>query len=336
MRTKSYIHTDIDFDKNGKQISFLNLPYSPHTDAWGVIPIPIAVIKNGTGPTMLLMGGNHGDEYEGPITLGKLIRELDPARIQGRLIFISSANTPAAIAGRRVSSEDDKNLNRCFPGEADGTPTSQIAHYIDSVLFPMSDILMDLHSGGSSLDLIPAAIMQVSEDKALANNIREAIMAFNAPLTVAMDTLGEERTSAAAALKRGLVFIGTEMGSAGAVSREGLRICERGVHNVMAHFGMLEASHQQPEVHTPTRLTTIEGVEAYVYAPDAGVFEPAFDLGATVEAGQIAGHVHFLDDPGRPPAAAKFKKSGMLFCRRAPGKVIRGNCVGIVVNDYPG
>lgn len=336
MRTKSSIHTDIDFEKDGKQVSFLNLPYSPHTDAWGVIPIPIAVIKNGTGPTMLLMGGNHGDEYEGPITLGKLIRELDPARIQGRLIFLPAANTPAVIAGRRVSSVDDKNMNRCFPGEADGTPTSQITHYIDSVLFPMSDILIDLHSGGSSLDLIPAAILQVSEDKELANRIREAILAFNAPLTVAMDTLGEVRTSAAAALKRGLVFIGTEMGSAGAVSREGLRICERGVGNVMAHYSMIEAPDPQPEAHTPTRMTTIEGAKSYVYAPDAGIFEPACDLGDTVEEGQIAGYVHFLDDPGRSPAAAEFKKSGMLFCRRAPGKVIRGNCVGIIVNDYPG
>ena len=77
------ISTDIDFDKNGKQISFLNLPYSPHSDAWGVIPIPVAVIKNGAGPTVLLMGGIHGDEYEGPITLGRWLRELDPGEIQG-------------------------------------------------------------------------------------------------------------------------------------------------------------------------------------------------------------------------------------------------------------
>lgn len=336
MRAKTYIHTDIDFDKDGKQISFLNLPYSPHSDAWGVIPIPIAVIKNGSGPTALLMGGNHGDEYEGPITLGRMIRELDPARIQGRLIFIPAANTPAVIAGRRVSAEDGKNMNRSFPGEADGTPTTQIAHYIDSVLFPMCDIFMDLHSGGSSLDLIPAAIMQVGEDKALAEKIRSAIRAFNAPLTVAMDTLGEARTSSAAALRHGLVLIGTEMGSAGAVSRRGLEICWRGVHNVLAHFEMMEAPADAGEAPAPTRMTRVGGPDAYVYAPANGIFEPAHELGDAVEAGQLAGYVHFLDDPGRAPEAAAFKRSGMLFCRRAPGRVIRGNCVGIVVNDFDG
>ncbi len=336
MRTETYIHTDIDYEKNGKQISFLNLPYSPHTDAWGVIPIPVAVIKNGTGPTALLSGGIHGDEYEGPITLGKLIRELDPAEIQGRLIFIPAANTPAVIAGRRVSPEDGKNMNRAFPGEADGTPTSQIAHYIDSVLFPLCDLFMDLHSGGSSLDLIPAAIMQVNEDRALAEKIRKTVRAFNAPLTVVMDTLGEERTSSAAALRHGIVAMGTEMGSAGAVSQEGLRICERGVRNVLAHFEMIEAGGDSGAAEKPTRMTQIGGPDAYVYAPANGIFQPARELGDTVEAGEIAGYVHFLDDPGRQPEAAKFKRTGMLFCRRAPGLVIRGNCVGIVVNDLDG
>jgi predicted deacylase len=73
--------TDLDFEREGRQIGWLNLPYSPHTDAWGVIPVPAAVIKHGRGPTVLLTGGVHGDEYEGPITLGRLIRETDPAQV---------------------------------------------------------------------------------------------------------------------------------------------------------------------------------------------------------------------------------------------------------------
>ena len=56
------------------------IPHSPHDDAWGVTRIPLAVIQNGSGPTVILEGGNHGDEYEGPIAIGELIRELDPGR----------------------------------------------------------------------------------------------------------------------------------------------------------------------------------------------------------------------------------------------------------------
>ena len=53
MNQPSLIFTDIDYDRDGKQVSFLHLPQSPHTYAWGTIPIPVAVIKNGTGPTVL-------------------------------------------------------------------------------------------------------------------------------------------------------------------------------------------------------------------------------------------------------------------------------------------
>lgn len=60
--TKTIATTDIDFDRNGKQTGFFRLPYSGHDDAWGVIPVPMVVIKNGTGPTVLFHGGNHGDE----------------------------------------------------------------------------------------------------------------------------------------------------------------------------------------------------------------------------------------------------------------------------------
>ncbi|MCZ6666263.1 MAG: succinylglutamate desuccinylase/aspartoacylase family protein [Gammaproteobacteria bacterium] len=328
------ISTDIDFDKNGKQISFLGLPYSPHTDAWGVIPIPMAVIKNGSGPTVLLMGGNHGDEYEGPITLGSLIRALDPAEIQGRLIIMPAANLPAVVAGRRVSSIDDGNLNRSFPGDPHGTPTSQIAHYIDSVLFPMADVFMDLHSGGSSLHLIPSAIMQAPRDGTLRQKILAAVLAFNAPLTVVMDTLDERRTAAASALRHGLVMVGAELGSAGAVSRQGLTICHDGVRNVLRHVGVLERSTETNGEQTPTRLTRVRGPNSYVYAPANGIYEAYDELGAAVESGREAGCVHFLDDPGRGPVAVEYAQSGMLFCRRAPGLVVRGNCVGVVVNDY--
>ena len=336
MGQASYVRSDIDFDRNGKQISFLHLPYSPHTDAWGTIPLPIAVIKNGSGPTILFSGGVHGDEYEGPITLGRLLRNLDPAQVQGRLIFLSAANLPAVRAGRRVSPEDGLNMNRTFPGDPNGSPTQQISHYMDSVLFPLCDAFVDLHSGGSSLDLIPAAMMQVNEDEALAGRIKDAIVAFNAPLTVRFDTYGESRTTTAAALKHGLVVVGTEMGSAGAVSRQGLDICRNGVQNLLHHFQVVEKPRDAPPPGPPTRITTVVPPDGFSYANAHGIFESFHDLGATVSAGQEAGCIHFLDDPGREPELIRFKRSGMLFCRRAPGLSIRGNCVSILVEDWVG
>lgn len=333
MSTTSTIHTDVDFDRNGKQISFLNLPFSPHTDAWGVIPIPIAVIKNGEGPTVLMTGGVHGDEYEGPITLGNLIRKVDPTEINGRLIIMPATNLSAVVAGRRVSTADDKNLNRCFPGDPLGSPTSQIAHYIDSVLFPISDFFMDLHSGGSSLDLIPSVIMQVPADGPLREKIRDLVLAFDAQLTVVMNSVPWSGTSVSAALRQGVVVLGTELGSAGAVSHQGLDICEKGVRNVLQHTGVFANSSIDDTKQGQTRFVRVSGPESYVYAPANGIYEAFHELGAEVEKGDVAGRIHFLDDPGREPVVTKYRQSGMLWCRRAPGLAIRGNCVGVIVTD---
>ncbi|MDA4636314.1 succinylglutamate desuccinylase/aspartoacylase family protein, partial [Escherichia coli] len=79
----SPITPTVDFDRDGVQHGFLRLPYSRDDSAWGSVMIPIAVIRNGKGPTALLTGGNHGDEYEGPIALLDLARTLDPKEVNG-------------------------------------------------------------------------------------------------------------------------------------------------------------------------------------------------------------------------------------------------------------
>ena len=79
---RSLISTDIDFEQEGFQTGSLKVPYSHDRSAYGRILIPIAVLKQGTGPTVLLTGGNHGDEYEGPVALMKLLQRL-PTMIGG-------------------------------------------------------------------------------------------------------------------------------------------------------------------------------------------------------------------------------------------------------------
>ena len=72
----------------------MRLPWSDDRSAYGQIVIPIAVINNGEGPTALLTGGVHGDEYEGQIVLGALARDLDPASIRGRIIICPAPTRP--------------------------------------------------------------------------------------------------------------------------------------------------------------------------------------------------------------------------------------------------
>src|SRR5579883_2787531 len=111
---KSRIASELDFEKEGKHHGYLRLPHSVHRSAYGWIGIPITCIKNGKGPTVLLVSGNHGDEYEGQVTLMKLTRELTADMVTGRIIILSAANFPAAMAGMRTSPIDEGNLNRSF------------------------------------------------------------------------------------------------------------------------------------------------------------------------------------------------------------------------------
>jgi uncharacterized protein len=336
---RNYFNTDIDYDRDGKQVGTLRLPYSRNTSAWGIIPIPIAVVRNGDGPTVLLTAGNHGDEYEGQIALNNLIRALEPRQIQGRVIILPALNFPAAMAGRRVSPLDGLNLNRSFPGDPDGSPSQQIADYVSTVLIPMADAFMDLHSGGYSMHAIPTAIIYRPKTQAMMDKILAAADVWGCPISIVLDDLGERRTVDALCRDRGLLKLGTELSGAGGVSVEGLAIAESGLWGLLKQFGVLVTD--PPPLRRPApkrakmRLTEITGAEAYVYATGSAIFEPNFALGDEVAEGQVAGWQHYLDEIDRDPVALRFRKSGMVACSRAPGRVGPGDLVAVVVSDIP-
>ncbi|MBM3511806.1 MAG: deacylase [Alphaproteobacteria bacterium] len=332
MAKPTRIESGIDFDKDGKQIGWLGLPHSVTRSAYGRIMIPIACVRNGAGPTAFFMAGNHGDEYEGQIALVKLIRALEPGEIKGRVIVLPAANLPAALDSARVSPIDDGNLNRCFPGDPDGSVTQQIAYYIDTKLFPRADLFHDLHSGGSSLDYVPFASMHEGADEALNRKCRDALVAF-APENALVWKLGHDiRYSPAAAMRRGVASLGGEFGGTGSVNRPALAQVERGLRRLLVHLGIAEKPKAWAQAAMPRRLS-VPGQDWFVYAPEPGLFEPATDLGENVRKGQLCGHVHFVDNPARAPVPCHFKEDGMVVCKRHFGRVERGDCVAHLAVD---
>jgi N2-acetyl-L-2,4-diaminobutanoate deacetylase len=315
----------------------LRAPSSTNLSAYGTVLIPITVIKHGKGPTMLLTGGVHGDEYEGPIVLSKLARNLDPSRIQGRLILVPALNLPAVMAGARLSPIDGQNLNRVFPGDANGLLTSMIAHYVSSVLIPMADIVVDLHSGGTTLEYIPTIIMHERGDAEWIRRTRAAMLAFGAPIALISRELDNAVYLDTIAENLGKITLSAELGGAGTLSRKSLEITEAGVINLLSHFGIMESKgalvRQQEAAHS--RLMHTPDADCYAMADDDGVFEPFFSLGDNVEAGQPLGQIHFLQHIDRTPVPVVAKRAGMLICRRPVAQVRRGDCIGIVGLDYP-
>jgi predicted deacylase len=252
------------------------------------------------------------------------------------VIAVPAINLPAALAGTRVSPLDDVNFNRAFPGDPNGTPTYAIAHYVDSVLFAMVSFFLDLHSGGSSLDYIPFVSMRTSGDPALDGRAMAALRAFGAPVGMVWAHTIDTGFAQTAALRHGLVSLGGEFGGGGSVSLDGLGIVERGIRRFLVHAGCMRPGSLPAETLSSTRVVEVRNRDYFVLAPDAGLFEPCVALGDTVEAGQVCGQVHFVDNPGREPVMARFRASGTVISKRHFGRVERGDCVAHLATDWRG
>jgi predicted deacylase len=293
--------------------------------------IPIAVIKNGKGPTAFLMSGNHGDEYEGQVVVTKLIRELKPKDIRGRLILFPMANYPAARAGLRVSPIDQGNLNRHFPGDPHGTATQIIAHFIVTELLSRVEYVFDLHSGGSSLEMIPSCDLRYSTDAKRMKKTTELARVFGMPITYIGDGTGTNMLSAQTE-RLGFYSFATELGGIGTVNPANVAMTDKGIRRVLKQTGVLRPNYKVEDAPA-TRMTEILSDAYYVYANDEGVFEPYVALGAEVKKGQKAGAIHFPEMPDREPAIVRFGTGGLVICRRIGARVQVGDCVYHLATD---
>lgn len=327
----SRVTASIPVGAPGKHQGYLTVPHSRDDSAWGSIQIPITTIANGEGPTLLFTAGSHGDEYEGQIALMKAARRLRPEEIRGRVILLPSLNHPAVLAGTRLSPIDGLNMNRVFPGRRVGTPTEMIAHYVYHRLLPLADVVVDLHSGGRTLEFLPSVIMHDLPDPELRARTLAAIRAFGAPAAAILTELDSEGMLDTAVESLGKVFISTELGGGGTSTAATVGIAERGIDNLLRHFGVLASEAPPPEAGRT--LYTPEGT-AFVVARGAGMLEMLVDLGEPVAAGQPLCRVHHFEDHEREPTDYAARCDGLLWCRHVPGLVKRGDCLAVVASDY--
>jgi predicted deacylase len=329
------IHTALDFDRSGKQQGFLQVPYSHNLGGWANVMIPITVIANGAGPTVLVMGGNHGDEYQGQIAAMKLAHEVTPDQVTGRLILIPSLNFPAALAATRLSPIDGMNLNRAFPGEAEGPVTGQIAHFLTNVLFPLSDVVIDIHSGGRSMEFVPCAHMHLVADRDQRARMFAAMMAWGTDFAFLYADIAGTGLLPVEAENQGKLVVTTELGGGEGIPASVHRIAQGGLRNVLIHVGLLKGVEQTRTSlgKAPTILTQALNREDYLLAPESGVFEICVDLGAPVKCGDTVGFIHHLERPDRSPETIVAKSEGYLITMRAPCLARQGDCVAVIAKE---
>ena len=320
------ITASVDFDADGIHHGHLKLPHSDDQSAWGAIMTPVTVIGNGTGPTALLTGGNHGDEYEGPIALLELVNRIDPGRVSGRIIVVPMMNYPAFCAGTRTSPIDRGNMNRVFPGRAGGSATEKVADYFQRTLLPLADYVLDIHSGGKTLQFIPFAAAHVLEDAEQQARCEAAMRAFAAPYSVMLRELDATGMYDSAAEGQGKVFVSTELGGGGTTSTRTNEIARTGVNNFLVHAGILD---QAPVARASIHLD-MPDASCFVTAGHAGLLELLADPGDRVEAGREIARIYTLERTGEQPVTYQANTSGILLGRHHPGLVRPGDMIAAI------
>jgi N-alpha-acetyl-L-2,4-diaminobutyrate deacetylase len=326
------IRTEIDLQRQGKQQGYLRVPYSHNLGGWANVMIPMTLIAHGTGPTVLVLGGNHGDEYQGQIAIMKLARAISQEQVHGRLILIPSLNFPAALASTRLSPIDGMNLNRAFPGDAEGSVTSQIAHYLTHELFPIADAVIDIHSGGRSMEFVPCSHMHVVSDPMQRQAMLDAMLAWNTEFCFLYTDIAGTGLLPVEAENQGKTVVTTELGGGEAIPANVHRIAHDGLVNVLRHLGVLDGTVLTRAAMglAPSILTQALEARNYLLAPESGIFEVCLDLGAKVSVDQTVGRLHFLERPDRQPIEILSPKDGYLICMRSPCKTQQGDCVAVI------
>jgi len=316
----------IPFHEDGVHHGYLRLPHSHNASAWGNLMIPITVIKNGDGPTALMTGANHGDEYEGPVALQNLASSLKPEDITGRVIIVPYMNYPAFRAATRTSPIDGGNMNRIFPGKPDGTATQKIVDYFETQLVPMADLVLDFHSGGKTLDFVPFAACHRLPDADHEARCNAAMMAFNAPYSMTLLEIDNVGMYDTAVENQGKVFVSTELSGGGSISAQTAGIALRGARNLLIHGGILKGEID----HQPTTILDMPDGDCFCFAEQEGLFEICVDLGETVNKGETIAKIWPLDRTGAAPIPVQAKRSGVLAGRHFPGLVAMGDCLAVI------
>lgn len=324
---------DLNFAQDGKRSSWIAVPLGSGEPP---IRLPITILRKGPGPAVLFTGGNHGDEYEGPVALMKLIAALEPKDLLcGTLVIMPLLNPPAVAAGTRTSPIDGKNLNRVFPGRSDGSPTERIAHLITHEILPWVDTVYDLHAGGQTTVFIPSVMIHELPHKAQMERTVAAMKAFRAPAGIVIKEFESEGMLDTTVEQMGKVFGCCELGGAAMLTPETVEVTETGIRNLLIHLGIMKGRLRTArwQGRRQTRFLEALSFERYLTAAVSGIFEPFLELAAEIEEGQPIGQIHDPEAPGEPARLCKAPRSGILYRRRAFGLVEQGQVVGLVARE---
>jgi predicted deacylase len=280
------------------------------------------------GPRLLILGGVHGDEFESMVTIRRLINAIKPGELKGSVVLVPVVNEAAFLRGSRTA-EDGLDLARTLPGKIDGSITEQIAYAVSQQIRD-ADYLIDLHSGGLVMSLLPLTGYTLHPDAHVLDTQRRMARAFNLPLIWGTTPSLNGRTISEAR-DANVPAIYAEYFGGGLCSRQGVIDYFDGCLNVMGELGMI---HRVPP---PSRVERVVEdprpdsghLQICNPAPMTGYFEPAVELGQHIRAGDLIGRIS--DPLGKEVHDIESTQTGFVILLATFPRVLKGNTVAVIL-----
>jgi len=329
-KVRSRIRSSIDLEQMGHQVGELMIPWSDNAVPLGYHPIPIINIKNGTGKKILIVGGNHGDEFEGPSAIMRVSQRISVSGTNGQILLIPGLSFDAITQSRRTNPLDNKNMNRAFPGNPNGSPTEMLASYLENELMQHFDAIIDLHSGGKASFFMPCSLAYKSQNGKLFQKNLELAKAFGLSTIWVLGKNNDNRSLNSAADRANTPMIAAELGGGGGVDPEITNMAEIGIFNILNHLKIYEGS----DTSTGLKFEKIEisNPNASIHSPAFGLFDRIVKAGDIISKGQTAGWFHYITEPERASIKLKFEHSGIILAHSNRGIVKKGEMLALVAN----
>jgi predicted deacylase len=267
----------------------------------------VAIRGADEGPTVLVTAGIHAAEYTGIEAAIRLGRSLDPAQLRGTVVIMPLLNRPGFYERSiYVNPEDNDNLNRLFPGRADGTWGERFAHRLLTEIVVRCDAAIDLHAGDLIEELTPFVIYRETGDAGLDARIVKMANAYGAKWAVKSAPTGERPGSLyAVACLNGVAAMVAESGGRGLLIEADVARHVRGVTNILRAIGVLDGV---PELVKPP--TVVKSFD-WLRAPVEGIFHPRVAVGHMVKRGEAVGEM--VDLVGEKLADVAAPSSGVVL-----------------------
>ncbi|HEV2121977.1 MAG TPA: succinylglutamate desuccinylase/aspartoacylase family protein [Chloroflexota bacterium] len=284
------------------------------------LEIPLLIARGQQdGPVVAVLGGVHGDEYEGTVAAGMIWQQLDVEALCGTVIVVPTANPPACTAGSRTSPTDGLNLARTFPGSPTGTISQRIAHGLSEAIIGRVDFLIDLHSAGQHYAM-PLLCGSYAGDNALGRRCLAAAAAFGAPILWEHPTVAPGRTLSVA-LEAGIPCLYVECSGGGRIRSDEVEAYVEGVRRVLAHLGAFP--QPAPPASPQLRLRDTGNTDEALQVTCAGFLVSRVPLLARVECGQALGEV--FDARGAVLETLRAPHDGIVVLARRTARVHPGD-----------